>query len=32
MKKRYAFLMRIKPELKAEYKKAHDEICGGVGL
>ncbi len=26
MKKRYAFLMRIKPELKAEYKKAHDEI------
>jgi L-rhamnose mutarotase len=26
MKKRYAFLMRIKPELKEEYKKAHDEI------
>jgi L-rhamnose mutarotase len=26
VKKRYAFLMRIKPELKAEYKKAHDEI------
>ena len=26
MKKRYAFQMRIKPELKAEYKKAHDEI------
>jgi L-rhamnose mutarotase len=26
MRKRYAFLMRIKPELKAEYKKAHDEI------
>ncbi len=26
MKKRYAFLMRIKPELKSEYQKAHDEI------
>jgi len=26
MKKRYAFVMRIKPELKADYKKAHDEI------
>ena len=26
MKKRYAFLMRIKPELRADYKKAHDEI------
>ena len=24
--KRYAFVFRIKPELKAEYKKAHDEI------
>ena len=24
--KRYAFEMRITPELKAEYKKAHDEI------
>ena len=24
--KRYTFTMRIKPELKAEYKKAHDEI------
>jgi L-rhamnose mutarotase len=24
--KRYGFLMRVKPELKAEYKKAHDEI------
>ena len=24
--KRYAFIFRIKPELKAEYKKAHDEI------
>ena len=24
--KRYSFLMRIRPELKAEYKKAHDEI------
>ena len=24
--KRYAFLMRIKPELRAEYEKAHDEI------
>ena len=24
--KRYTFLMRIKPELKAEYRKAHDEI------
>jgi L-rhamnose mutarotase len=23
---RYACLFRIKPELKAEYKKAHDEI------
>jgi L-rhamnose mutarotase len=26
MKKRYAFLMRVKPELKAEYKKTHNEI------
>jgi hypothetical protein len=26
MKKRYAFLMRIKPELKAEYQKVHDQI------
>jgi L-rhamnose mutarotase len=26
MRRRYAFIMRIKPELKAEYKKAHDEI------
>jgi len=26
MNKRYAFQMRIKPELKAEYKKAHDEL------
>jgi L-rhamnose mutarotase len=24
--RRYTFTMRIKPELKAEYKKAHDEI------
>ncbi len=24
--KRYTFLMRIRPELKAAYKKAHDEI------
>ncbi len=24
--KRYAFLMRIRPELRAEYEKAHDEI------
>jgi L-rhamnose mutarotase len=24
--KRYSFLMRIRPELKPEYKKAHDEI------
>jgi len=24
--KRYAFLMKIKPELRAEYEKAHDEI------
>jgi len=24
--KRFAFLFKIKPELKAEYKKAHDEI------
>ena len=24
--KRYTFIMRIKPELKAEYQKAHDEI------
>ena len=24
--KRYAFIMRIKPELRAEYEKAHDEI------
>ena len=24
--KRYACLFRIKPELKAEYQKAHDEI------
>ena len=24
--KRYGFLMRVRPELKAEYKKAHDEI------
>jgi L-rhamnose mutarotase len=24
--KRYAFVFRIKPELKQEYKKAHDEI------
>jgi L-rhamnose mutarotase len=24
--KRYAFIFKIKPELKAEYKKAHDEI------
>lgn len=24
--KRYAFLFKIKPELKAEYKKTHDEI------
>jgi L-rhamnose mutarotase len=24
--RRYAFVFRIKPELKAEYKKAHDEI------
>jgi L-rhamnose mutarotase len=24
--KRYSFLMRIRPELRAEYKKAHDEI------
>jgi len=24
--KRYTFIMRIKPELKAEYRKAHDEI------
>jgi L-rhamnose mutarotase len=24
--KRYAFVFKIKPELKAEYKKMHDEI------
>lgn len=24
--KRFAFLFKIKPELKAEYKRAHDEI------
>jgi L-rhamnose mutarotase len=24
--KRYSFLMKVRPELKAEYKKAHDEI------
>ncbi|KPJ80023.1 MAG: hypothetical protein AMS17_21020 [Spirochaetes bacterium DG_61] len=24
--KRFAFIFRIKPELKNEYKKAHDEI------
>lgn len=24
--KRYAFIFKIKPELKADYKKAHDEI------
>jgi L-rhamnose mutarotase len=24
--KRYAFIFKIKPELKAEYKKAHDEL------
>ena len=24
--KRYAFIMSIKPELRAEYEKAHDEI------
>lgn len=24
--KRYAFIFKIKPELKDEYKKAHDEI------
>jgi len=24
--KRYAFVFRIKPEMKVEYKKAHDEI------
>ncbi len=24
--KRYAFIMRIRPELRAEYQKAHDEI------
>jgi L-rhamnose mutarotase len=24
--KRYTFLFRMKPELKAEYRKAHDEI------
>ena len=24
--KRYAFLMKIKPELRTEYEKAHDEI------
>jgi L-rhamnose mutarotase len=24
--KRFAFLFKIKPELKAQYKKAHDEI------
>lgn len=24
--KRYAFVFKIKPELKDEYKKAHDEI------
>lgn len=24
--KRYSFLMRIRPELKAEYKKRHDEL------
>jgi L-rhamnose mutarotase len=24
--KRYSFLMRIRPELRAEYEKAHDEI------
>jgi L-rhamnose mutarotase len=24
--KRYGFLMKVKPELKAEYRKAHDEI------
>jgi L-rhamnose mutarotase len=24
--KRYTFVMRIKPELKADYRKAHDEI------
>lgn len=24
--KRFAFLFKIKPELKARYKKAHDEI------
>jgi L-rhamnose mutarotase len=24
--KRHAFIMRIKPELRAEYEKAHDEI------
>ena len=24
--KRYSFLMRIRPELRTEYEKAHDEI------
>lgn len=24
--RRHAFLFRIKPEMKAEYKKAHDEL------
>jgi L-rhamnose mutarotase len=24
--KRYSFMMRIRPELRPEYKKAHDEI------
>ena len=24
--KRYGFVMKVKPELKAEYKRAHDEI------
>ncbi len=24
--KRYGFVFRIRPEMKAEYKKAHDEI------
>jgi L-rhamnose mutarotase len=24
--KRYGFVFRMKPEMKAEYKKAHDEI------
>ncbi len=26
MRRRYAFVMQIKPELKDEYKVAHDEI------